>query len=108
MGAGAGLVAGKGALMGGMKGLAAGLLNAENIMTVMETVSNTGQETAVMFKKARENARLTGKILGHYLALGLQFDSYSISLIGFSLGSQVIKSCLNTIAKLDLPARSQI
>jgi hypothetical protein len=91
------------AIFGGMKGLAAGLISVENVKTVIETVQNTGSETATMFKKARENARITGKILGHYLGLGVHFDSFSISLIGFSLGSQVIKSCLNTIAKLDLP-----
>ena len=55
-----------------------------------------------LFKKARNNAKLTGKVLGHFLAQNTLFDSQSISLIGFSLGSQVIKSCLNTIEKLDL------
>ncbi len=55
-----------------------------------------------LFKKARNNAKLTGKVLGHFLAQNALFDSQSISLIGFSLGSQVIKSCLNTLAKLDI------
>lgn len=51
---------------------------------------------------------MTGKVIGHFLSLGTYLESYSISLIGFSLGSQVIKSCLNTIANLDIVHKSPI
>jgi hypothetical protein len=76
-----------------------GLLNFENVKTLVETVHTTTSDTMDLFKIARNNAKITGKVLGHFLAQNILFDSQSISLIGFSLGSQVIKSCLNTLDK---------
>lgn len=88
----------KGLFSGGFtKGLVLNLLKPDNLMTVIKTATKTTTDTVSLFKSARENARMSGKLLGHYLSQGLQFDSYSVSLIGFSLGSQVIKSCLNTL-----------
>ena len=75
---------------------------------MINTVTNIKGKGEEVFKLARENARKTGKLLGHFLALNPQFDSYSVSLMGFSLGSQVIKSCLNTIAKLGLLGKTCI
>ncbi len=34
------------------------------------------------------------------LALGYPFTNQTVSLLGFSLGTQVIKSCMKTLAKL--------
>lgn len=94
----------KKSIFGGVSGIAKSLLTVENLKSVKQTFDDgTG-----LFKKARENAKLTGKILGQFLAHNFHFDSYSVSLIGFSLGSEVIKSCVNTIAKLALPTRSPI
>lgn len=39
-------------------------------------------------------------MLGVVLALGYPFSNQTVSLIGFSLGCQVIKSCLKTLHKL--------
>jgi hypothetical protein len=87
-------------IAGGLKGTAMGIFksiaNKDNLMTAIETVSSTKDA----FLQARGNAKLTGKILGHYLSNAEELQTYSISLIGFSLGTQVIKSCINTIAKI--------
>ena len=52
------------------------------------------------FNEAIENAKLTGRLVAIALVLGYPFNSQTVSLIGFSLGSQVIKSCLSTLHKL--------
>lgn len=43
---------------------------------------------------------MTGKLLAVALALGHPFTTQTISLIGFSLGSQVIKSTIKTLHKI--------
>jgi len=58
------------------------------------------------FQDARQMARLSGKVLAFALASSHPFLTQSISLIGFSLGAQVIKSCLKTLH--DLGATSVI
>eukprot|EP00347_Sterkiella_histriomuscorum_P011339 403372831 len=58
------------------------------------------QEINALFNKAKKNAKLTGKMLAISLALGFPFKTQTISLIGFSLGTQVIKSCLRMLDKL--------
>ena len=52
------------------------------------------------FKDAIKKAKLTGKLIGISLALGYPFCTQNISMIGFSLGTQVIKSCLRTLHQL--------
>jgi hypothetical protein len=42
------------------------------------------------FKNAIKKAELTGKLIGISLALGYPFSTQTISMIGFSLGTQVI------------------
>ena len=93
---------GKDALKGTASGILKSVLNTDNIKAAYNTLSATNDA----FMKARTNAKITGKVLGHYLALGNEFQTYSISLIGFSLGSQVIKSCLNTIAKIGIEGKT--
>ena len=46
-------------------------------------------------------AKLTGKLFGCSLAIGLPFYSQTVSLIGFSLGCQVLKSILKMLHTLD-------
>ena len=58
------------------------------------------EEIDALFNKAKKNAKLTGKMVGIMLALGHPFRSGCVSLIGFSLGTQVIKSCLKTLHKI--------
>ena len=53
-----------------------------------------------LFTKAIKNARITGKLVALSLALGHPFSTQTVSLLGFSLGTQVIKSCLKTLALL--------
>jgi hypothetical protein len=59
------------------------------------------QDTATVFKTARNNARISGKMLAHSLQSGTVFDEHTtFTLMGFSLGSQVVKSCINRLHKL--------
>lgn len=55
------------------------------------------QGVANVFKDSKANAKLAGVLLGCTLALREPFRSQSVSLVGFSLGCQVIKSCLKTL-----------
>ncbi|EAS02844.2 hypothetical protein TTHERM_00353300 (macronuclear) [Tetrahymena thermophila SB210] len=52
------------------------------------------------FSKAFSQAELSGQYLAHFLHKGNLFPNCSISLIGFSLGTQVIASCLHEYKKL--------
>ncbi|KAL4448786.1 hypothetical protein ABPG74_012875 [Tetrahymena malaccensis] len=52
------------------------------------------------FNKAFTQAELSGQYLAHFLHKGNLFPNCSISLIGFSLGTQVIASCLHEYKKL--------
>ena len=54
-----------------------------------------------LFNKSRRNARIAGKLLACSLALRDPFRSQSVSLVGFSLGSQVAKTCLKTLKTLN-------
>lgn len=55
---------------------------------------------ADVFKYAKTNAKMTGKLLAYTLAIGYPFPTQSVSLVGFSLGNQVIKTCLKELSKL--------
>ena len=48
-----------------------------------------------------KNARLTGKLLAIALVLGYPFSLKSVSFLGFSLGTQVLKSCLKMLYSLN-------
>ena len=54
-------------------------------------------ERAQDFADARNEAKFAGKLLACVLATRYPFLSQSVSLIGHSLGCQVIKSCLKTL-----------
>ena len=53
-----------------------------------------------VFKESKANAKLAGTLLACTLALRDPFQSQTVSLIGFSLGCQVVKSCLKTLMEL--------
>ena len=67
-------------------------------------VGNTMDQGTAHFLETRNNARITGKLLAHFLALGRDgsplFGDQTFSLMGFSLGTQVVKSCINRLRKL--------
>ena len=52
------------------------------------------------FSETKEMAKITGQLIACSLAIGYPFYSQSVSLIGFSLGCQVIKSILKTLNEL--------
>lgn len=52
------------------------------------------------FRQAKASAKLTGRLLACCLAAGYPFKNQTVSLVGFSLGCQVIKSCLKMLDKL--------
>ena len=52
-----------------------GLLNFENVKTLVETVHTSTTDTMDLFKIARNNAKITGKVLGHFLAQNIQSKS---------------------------------
>lgn len=54
------------------------------------------------FKKSRDMAKVTGKLLGCYLALKQPFNTQSVTLLGFSLGTQVIKYALRVLSELEV------
>ena len=58
------------------------------------------------FKIVRAKANISGKLLACALALRVPFKTQTVTLIGHSLGSQVIKSCLKTLDNIykTLPA----
>lgn len=51
------------------------------------------------FHKIIRNAKVAGKLLAYSLMIQFPFKNQSISLVGFSLGTQVIKSCLKELYK---------
>ena len=53
-----------------------------------------------LFIKAKSQAKMAGKLLACILALRQPFRFQTVSLITFSLGSQVVKSCLKTLSKI--------
>ena len=55
---------------------------------------------ADQFKYGKKNAKMTGCLLAYALAMLFPFPTQSISLVGFSLGNQVIQSCLECLHSL--------
>ena len=53
-----------------------------------------------LFSNTKDMAKMTGQLIACSLAIGYPFYSQSVSLIGFSLGCQVIKSILKTLNEL--------
>ena len=79
-----------------------GIANALRIGPVDIVVGALGLTEVFMdqFKKGKNNAKVAGAILGYILAVRYPFLTQSVSLVGFSLGTQVIKSCLKTLHRL--------
>lgn len=52
------------------------------------------------FTSAIELAKKSGKLLAYFLCLDFPMMYENVDLIGFSLGTQVIKSCLSQLKRL--------
>ena len=80
------------------------LFSTKNLKSVGKFIGETLNDGTETFKQARSNAKVTGKLLAHFLALengqSSLFRDQTFSLIGFSLGSQVCKSTVNRLHKL--------
>lgn len=63
------------------------------VLQVVETIKSSRE----VFTHAISIAEISGKILAHALMNQFPFRNQSISLLGFSLGSQVIYSCLKEL-----------
>ena len=64
-------------------------------------ILEVGKDYRKIFTHSVKIAKLSGKLLAHALMLQFPFVNQSISLIGFSLGAQVIYSCLEELKKND-------
>ena len=69
-----------------------------NPLKVMKDVYN---EILNSWNNTYEEARVAGKNLAHYLANAYLFKGYSISLVGFSLGTLVIMTCIWELEKMN-------
>ena len=80
------------------------LISAKNISAAYKFSKELALATKEVFCSTRQTARMSGKMLAHYLASAFydndMLKGQTVSLIGFSLGSQVIKSCLNRLFKI--------
>ena len=54
-------------------------------------------EHAEAFKVCRKVAKHAGKLLACELSIGQPFFGQTVSLVGFSMGCQVLKTCLKTL-----------
>ena len=68
--------------------------------TLVMRLGHQGVKINELFKDAREEAKLAGKLLACCFALRYPFPSQSLSIMGFSLGCQVTKTCLKTLNSL--------
>lgn len=77
------------------------VLSVNSIKSLANFAADTWYGGYESFKEARFNAKMSGKLLAHFLASHNDtFQGHSVTLVGFSLGSQVSKSCVNRLAKL--------
>ena len=79
------------------------IFTKQKMSTLASYVSSVALDGVETFKTARSNAKVTGKVIAHFLASkGHVFGDQTISLMGFSLGSQVCKSTINRLSKLGI------
>jgi hypothetical protein len=78
------------------------LLSKDKLSKLYDFSKDLYKEGIGTFKSARENAKMTGKLLAHFLVASRHevFGDHTFSLLGFSLGSQVVKSTVNRLSKL--------
>ena len=80
------------------------LISAKNISAAYKFSKELALATKEVFCSTKQTARMSGKLLAHYLASAFyekdMLAGHTVSLVGFSLGAQVIKSCLNRLFKI--------
>ena len=96
------IIAGGGIATAEALAIIAFLNNGKNVIYLGSTLATAGVSSIFAklfskFMKAIKNAKLSGELLGIAISLGLICANQTISLSGFSLGSQVTKSCLETL-----------
>lgn len=67
------------------------------VATLAYGVSQISSDYAKIFRHARDTAIIYGKFLAYTIILASPFVGKRINLLGFSLGCQVIKSCLDEL-----------
>ena len=69
--------------------------------TVFKSLNNLFElrfnNLGVVFKNSKQNAKVSGNLLGLLLTEGLFFQSKQINLVGFSLGCHVVKNCIREL-----------
>jgi hypothetical protein len=73
-------------------------------LTLLRTVLLGGKGGYIfheLFDSTKQMAKFSGELLACSLAIGYPFYTQSVSLLGFSLGCQVIKSALKTLHEFE-------
>ena len=74
--------------------------SAASLVSVAAQLPDLYKALSEPFKDVKLNAKKAGKLLACALACQWPFKQKTVSLVGFSLGCQVIKSCLKTLDSL--------
>jgi len=64
-------------------------------------LGNNAIKINALFNEAKEEAKMAGKLLACCFALRYPFPSQALSMVGFSLGCQVTKTCVKTLHSLE-------
>ena len=70
-------------------------------LTQLLTTAHT--ETCKNWSETYEQAQVTGRNLAHCLARSHVFEGHAVSLVGFSLGTQVVMSCVYELERIKKP-----
>jgi len=69
--------------------------------SILSHIAGTISDYREMFANTVKKAKLAGRLLAHALMIQFPFRNQSISLVGFSLGTQVMKSCLRELDRFN-------
>ena len=72
-----------------------------NKASVLAKGASIAYDYRKMFWESVDCARLSGKLLAHAIMQQYPFMNHSITLVGYSLGTQVIYSCLEELRACD-------
>lgn len=100
----------KGIFGGGVGMIAAKAAGAGTAVAGVVTAANVYQgyqDSKDVFLNAKANSKLGGKMLACAMACQYPFETQTISLVGFSLGTQVTKSCLKTLHQFGMLSKGQ-
>ena len=89
-----------GALIGGNVAITYATGGTLSLLSTILLGSKGGMIMHDLFNSTKQMAKFSGELLACALAIGFPFYTQSVSLLGFSLGCQVIKSALKTLRKL--------